>query len=343
MACDSLKAKIQALYSANNIAGMSVAVTNKSQTLFSEGFGVESVERPVLKATPTSLYKIASVTKVITGLTIMKLVEEGKLSLDTPVIEYVPWLTLTRAEASKNVTLRHLLCHGSGLSSEIRKNGPKDERYLEERLKQILPELEMLSFPGEGKFLYSNYGFVLASYIAQTVTGKQYSRLATEEILLPLGMDKTFYDLNVYATYPIALPHVTDENGNLVVKHIITSDATRFGSGEVFSNVDDLSKLIRFFLNYGVASDGTRVLQKKSIEEMLTPAIKREGEDYHGLAIHIRKFGDRYIKGHTGYLPPYRVSLFFDTEREIGAVILLNTNRDEIRDEILKLVLCELG
>ena len=138
------------------------------------------------------------------------------------------------------------------------------------------------------------------------------------------------------STYPVALPHVKDEQGNLKVKHIISSDATRFGSGELFSNVEDLSKLIRLFLNKGVADDGSRVLEVKSIEMMLTPQIKRDGEDYHGLAMHIRKFGDGYVKGHTGYLPPYRASLFFDTEKDIGAVVLLNTDCDEIRDDILK-------
>ena len=100
----------------------------------------------------------------------------------------------------------------------------------------------------------------------------------------------------------------------------------------------DLSKLIRLFLNLGVTDSGERLLEEKSINMMLTPQIKRENEDYHGFAIHIRKFGNRYIKGHTGYLPPYRASLFFDQEKEIGAVVLLNTDKDKIRDDILKII-----
>lgn len=334
----ALKSKIEALVSEYNVAGLTAAITDRKGNLFSEGFGVESVERPVLKTEPLSLFKIASISKVITGLVIMKLCEEGLLSLDTPVKKYVPWLRLSRPEAESVMTLRHILCHGSGLSSEIRKNGPKDERYLEEQLKKILPELEMTSLPGEEKYLYSNYGFVLASYIAKTVTGTRYSVLATEKILLPLGMTRTFYDLNVYATYPVALPHIEDESGKLKVKHIITSDATRFGSGEIFSNVEDLARLIRFFLNRGVNDRGERILSESSIDMMLSPQIDRCDGGYHGFAIHIRKFGDGYIKGHTGYLPPYRASLFFDTDKGIGAVVLLNTDKDEIRDDILKMV-----
>ena len=335
---NELKKRINVLFSEYNVAGMAVAVTDKKGIVFSECLGVESVERPILKVEPQTLFKIASITKMTTGLVIMKLYEEGLLDIDAPVKKYVPWLKLSRPEAEDTMTLRHILCHGSGLSSEIRKNGPKDERYLEAQLRSILPELEMTSLPGEEKHLYSNYGFVLASYVAQTVTGVQYSKLATEKILIPLGMTHSFYDLNVYSTYPIALPHVEDANGNLVVKHIISSDATRFGSGEMFSNVLDLSRRIRLFLNGGIADNGSRILSESSINEMLTPQIKRDGEDYHGLAVHIRKFGDKYIKGHTGYLPPYRASLFFDTEREIGAVVLLNTNCDPIRDDILRMI-----
>ena len=334
-----LKRNIEELRLKNNVAGMAVAITDNHNSFFMEGFGVESVERPILKVEPTTMFKIASITKMITGLVIMKLVEEGLVELDTPIKNYVPWLKLSRSEAEDIITLRHVLCHGSGLSSEIRKNGPKDERYLEDQLKNVLSELNMETIPGENVHLYSNYGFVLASYVAQTVTGKRYSELATEKILLPLGMARTIYDINVYSTYPIALPHVEDECGNLKVKHLISSDATRFGSGELFSNVEDLSRLIRFFLNKGINDSGERVLSEKRIDEMLLPQIKRSGEDYHGLAIHIRKFGDKYVNGHTGYWPPYRASLFFDTEKGIGAVVLLNTNRDEIRDEILKMIL----
>ena len=202
-----------------------------------------------------------------------------------------------------------------------------------------MPELEITSLPGENVFLYSNYGFVLASYVAQTVTETQYSHLATEKILIPLGMTNTFYDINTYATYPVALPHIEDPHGNLTVKHLISSDATRFGSGEIFSNVCDLSKLIRLFLNSGMTDSGYQLLTKKTINEMLSPAIKRDADDSHGLAVHIRKFKNGYVKGHTGYLPPYRASLFFDQEKDIGVVTLINTNRDEIRDQILELVL----
>lgn len=315
--------------------GMAVAVTDRETTVFAEGFGSESIENPERNVTPQTLFKIASVTKLITGITVMKLVENGVMKLDVPIKQYVPWLTLSRPEAAERVTLRHLLTHSAGLSSEIRRNGPKDERYLEEMLRGLLPELEMFSLPGDNTFLYSNYGFVLAAYTAQCVTGKQYSHLATESVLMPLGMHHTFYDLGIAATYPMALPHRVAKNGKIILEHSISSDATRFGSGEVFSTVTDLCKLMRLFMNRGLTDKGKRLLREETVNLMLSEQIDRGDGAHHGLSVHIRPFGDTVVYGHTGYWPPYRTSVFFDPKRDCGVVTMLNMNKDEIRDEIM--------
>ena len=331
--------RLESIREENNIAGMAVGVTNSKSVLYSSGFGVESVERPEVKVETNSLFKIASITKMVTGITVMKLVEKGLLDLDTPVKKYVPWLKLSRPEAEDKMALRHLLSHSSGLSGKIIYNCPKDERYLEQTLKEILPGLEMNTLPGDGVFLYSNYGFVLASYIAQSVTGRTWSELATDTVLKPLGMDRTFYDINVVCTYNIALPHIENEKGELIVKHKLASEATRFGSGEIFSNVTDLCKLLRFFMNRGVTDRSERLLSEESVRMMTSRQVKRDDNDYHGFAVHIRRFGGRYIYGHTGWMPPYRASLYFDPDKDIGVIVLLNTDRDEIRNDILSMFL----
>ena len=79
---------------AEKIAGMAVAVTDREKILFAEGFGVQSVERPEIKVIPESLFRIASITKVVTGMTILSVAEEGKLDFAAPVKEILPWLTL---------------------------------------------------------------------------------------------------------------------------------------------------------------------------------------------------------------------------------------------------------
>ena len=334
-----LPEQIEILRKEYNVAGISVAITDKEKTLFAEGFGVESVERPVLTVTTETRFKIASISKMITTITCMRLVDRGLLALDTPVKLYVPWLMLSDPVATETVTVRHLLCHGSGLSGELRKDGLRDERCLEASLQEMLPGMEMFSHPGDGVFLYSNYGFVLLSYIAQRVVGKTYSQLAKELVLDPLGMEKTHYHLGEIATYPWALPHRENAEGELYVEHRVASVETRFGSGEVFSTPTDLCKIVRLLMNGGVSDRGEQILSENSVREMLTPQIIRDDGDRHGLGIHIRNFDGICLCGHTGWLPPYRASLFFDKEREIGIAITLNTDKPDIRDDIMKMVL----
>lgn len=334
-----LHKQIEAWRKQYNVAGISVAITDKEKTLFAEGFGTESVERPVLAVTPETRFKIASISKVITAITCMRLADVGLLALDEPVKTYLPWLKLSNAEAEDTMTLRHLLSHGSGLSGELRKDGIRDERFLLSSLQEMLPDMQMYSRPGDGVFLYSNYGFVLASCAAQQVTGKTYADLAKEMVLTPLGMDNTHYHLNEIATYPLALPHRENADGSLYVEHKVSSVETRFGSGEVFSTPGDLCKMVRLLMNSGVSDKGERILSESSVKEMLTVQILRDDGDHHGLGIHIRDFYGINLYGHTGWLPPYRASLFFDKEQQIGIAVALNTDKPDIRDDIMRIVL----
>lgn len=185
---------LQNVLEQHNIAGMSVAVTDKDSIVYANGFGVESVERPMLQSTPETLYKIASVSKVFNAANIMCLLDQGLLELDVPVKKYIPALKLSKEGSADIVTLRHLLTHTAGLTEDIYPNGPRDERYLGQRVSKLFPQMDMFSMPGDGVFLYSNYGFVLASYLAERVTGRTYFQLVKENIIQPLGMDRTFYE-----------------------------------------------------------------------------------------------------------------------------------------------------
>ena len=195
---------LQNIYHSEKIAGMSVAITDKHRIIYADGFGVESIERPDVKVTPESLFRIASITKVVTGMTILSLAEDDLLSLDTPIKRYLPWLNLKDKYTECNVTLEHLLSHTSGLPAEYTPEGHREEAVLEQSLRVGLPELDM-QFPlGEG-YLYSNWGIRLASLVAEKATGKQFSNLAKSRILEPLGMYKTTFDLHIAATYPLCL------------------------------------------------------------------------------------------------------------------------------------------
>lgn len=334
-----LDKKLSEILTKNNIAGMSVAVTNRNGIIYSGGFGVNSTERPNIKTDETTLYRVASITKAVTGLTVMKLCENGILNLSTPISEYVPWFK-PKNNAQNKMTLFHLLSHTSGLPVEYTPDGPREESALEESLKKELSKVELTSLPGEGKYLYSNLGIRLASYIAELAAKKPYSHLAKEYVLSPLGMDSSTYDLRVAATYPLSLPH-DDIDGKLVPQHYIKENAARLAAGGLYSNVIDLMKLGRCILNSGLNDDGREVVSPKTIEQMITPisTARNDFVDSYGLTIMLDHYKDGIMTGHLGDASPYGAGLFVDTEKGYGVVVLMNTFRSDLRTQIPRMIL----
>lgn len=318
------------------IAGMAVAITDADKVIFAEGFGVESIERPEVAVTPTSLFRIASITKVVTGMTILSLAEEGRLSLDTRAKEILPWLTLTDKNTEENVTLGHLLSHTAGFPAEYTPEGPREESALEPSLRAGLPSLEM-QFPlGEG-YLYSNWGIRLASLVAEKATGKPFTQLACERVLQPLGMDRTTFDLHIAATYPICLPH-TEENGEFRVFHMLQENAARQAAGGLYSNAIDLCRLARCLLN-----NGEKVLQKSSIDEMKKVRGKPKAFDGYGITLFSHNGENGQVYFHPGSAPPYATSLYIHPASGLGIVTLMNTQRDSLRHTIPNTILAMLN
>lgn len=337
----SLTARLDKLLKDNNVAGMSVAVTDKEKIVYKKGFGVESVERPQNLTTPDTIYRIASVTKLVTGMTVLSLVEDGILDLDKPVKEYLPWLTLSNPKAEEQMTLRHLLSHTSGLP-RTRKitEGSRDEDTIEEALKRELPKCEMATLPEDETFQYSNIGLSLAGQVAASVTGKMYSTIAKEKIFTPLGMDKTTFDLHEALTYPFSLGHKEDENGKLWVIHYLRMNTLFRASGGLYSNVIDLSKLLRCMLNGGRSDSGEHVLNSEHIELMHTLKSKRQdSDDFYGLTTHMHKYKDRFLYGHNGQSTPYSTSVYIDKKTGYGIVTLMNTDRANLRTDIPDMIL----
>lgn len=333
----ALKPFLETICKEEKIAGMALAITDRNGLIFSEGFGVESCERVEVKVSGKSTFKIASITKIVTGMTLLSLVEEGKLSLDTKVKEILPWLTLADKNTEENVTLRHLLSHTSGLEAEYTPDGFLEESSLEYSLREGLPYAQILYPLGQG-YRYSNWGIRLASAMAEKVSGERFSQLATKRVLAPLNMTRTTFDLHVAATWPLSLPH-TENDGVFKVCHRISENAARYAAGGLFSNAEDLCRLARCLLNDGLSDDKTRILSARSIELMKTPHARRPDGGTYGLTMEHGDFHGGKICLHRGSAPPYSTSLLFHPESGLGIATLMNTQRDHLRTDLPKAIL----
>ena len=306
------------------IAGISVSVTDKEKTLYSSGFGVESALRPEIGASGGSLYRIASITKMFTGITALRLCEMGVLSLDTPIKEYLPYLKLKHEEATERVTMRHLLSHTSGLPAEYTPVGPRDESMLKEVLTKALPTLKLIGLPEE-KYLYSNWGIRLASLVITELTGKPFSETCGELVLAPLGLLRTTFDLGVAATLPLSLPHQRNEGGHPTVLHKINENATRLATGGLFSTVDDLAIFGRMLLCDGVCEGGKPIIRADSLTEMRKWISTAKSGNGYGLTTTIYPHGDVWLFGHAGSAAPYASALLYDLDSRLSVAVLQNT------------------
>ena len=334
---EQIKNYLQEILHTEKIVGMAVAITDKNGIIYADGFGVESIERPEVSVTSNSLFRIASITKIVTGMTILSLVEDGILSLTQPINEILPWLDLKDKHTQNNVNLGQLLSHTAGFPAEYTPEGPREETALEQSLRDSLPGLEM-QFPLGKGYLYSNWGIRLAALVAEKVANKQFTTLAHERILGPLGMNRTTFDLHIAATYPLCLGHL-EENGEFKVFHKIQENAARHAAGGLFSNAVDLCRLARCLLNKGLNDSGVRVLEESSIDEMKQVRGQTSTSAAYGITLFHDRYKDTMIYYHPGSAPPYTTSLLIHPDSGLGIVTLMNTQRNHLRRKIPETIL----
>jgi len=240
---------------------MLVAVNG--EVIYSRAHGYANLEWKVPNTLDTK-FRIASASKPFTAMLILKLMDEGKLTLDGKLTDYLPEFPGEKGDA---ITVHQLLTHTSGVMGEPRLSDLEDiERlyYTRERLFQYICEKELVYPPGNGRE-YSNFGYFLLGMIIEKVSGKPYGQLLQEKICGPAGMKNTIPDVNVPLIEKRASGYDHDYIEGLKNSTFLDMSFV-FGYGHLLSTVEDLflfdkalytdqllSKQSRalFFLRYG--------------------------------------------------------------------------------------------
>ena len=324
---------LKKLYNEKQIAGLSVAITDKKKTLATFNYGFANASEKTL-VEDSSLFRIASISKIVTGLCVMRLVDDGRLDLNACVGEYVEWLKTPFAE----LTLNSLLSHTAGLPKEYTPDGTRDEGLLEQSLIDELAKVDM-SKVGNGKpYLYSNVGIRLASLIVQKIVGEPFSKVAKRLVLEPLQMMDTTYYLQDALKGNMTTPHQIVEGQFKTVSH--WENAVRYGAGGLISTASDVCKLARVLLNLGVTDSGKRLISESLVRDMTTPVCPSSKGDYYGKTIMLHAYDDRLLSGHLGSAPPYYANVVADYKSGYGVVVLYNTEDDgKLRYQITDAVL----
>ena len=307
---DYVKAQMQQ----RHIPGAAVGVVRNGKVIKAEGYGLASVEFNV-PATKETVFEIGSVTKQITAAAILLLIEEGKVSTDEKISKYLP----TAPETWKNVTVRHLLTHTSGIKSYTGLSGYElTKRSKREEFIKAIGAFPLEFEPGE-RYNYSNSGYNLLGFIIESASGKSYWDFVRERIFKPLGMNQTA-DRDPQFVIRNRATGYEWENNRLVGRDYDLTDV--FSAGAIVSTIVDLAK-------WDAALRNESLLKKTSLEKMWTPFVLNDGKTHpYGFGFNVADFRGHRLISHGGQTAGFaaNISRFVDD----GLTVIVLTNLGDI-------------
>ncbi|GAB3959623.1 hypothetical protein GCM10028805_56080 [Spirosoma harenae] len=305
---DSLKQELQTLLGQTLIPGFAVTILQHQTVLFSQGFGYADLKNKV-PFTPQTINPVASISKTLIGLSIMKLVEEGKLDLDEPINTILPYKIINPFYPDKAITVRHLVTHTSTLTQEfdpedvgestivltdsfrVNESTPaflkKEIAYyqlgkpisIDQHIRKFTQPTEnwyskdnFAKYPPGSRFHYSNLGSLVAARIVELKSGLPFDEYTRRHILKPLKMSNTAWHYKeVNPRHATTLYTVDDKKKPTKVLEHPRYEMTDYPVGGLKTNVDDLTKYL-LELTAGYAGKGT-LLRAQSYQILLTPQL----------------------------------------------------------------------
>lgn len=318
------------------IPGLALGVVHDDELVWAHGYGVADLEtgQPV---TSQTLFRMGSVTKLFTATAVMRLRDAGKLRLDDPVADHLPWFRVQIPfEGASPITVRHLLTHTSGLPREgAFPYWTTHEFPTLEELEASLPELETLSPPG-AKYRYSNLGIALLGALVAEVSGESYAAYVRRNILGPLGMASTTLDLpredlrGLASEYMRKNPGAGSQVAGAGTRRQHTYYQTRAlaPAANMISNVEDMARFASLHLPDTVSdrvTEGPEILGRYTLAEMRRPQFVYDSwGGGRGLGFGISHDEGTTFVVHGGWVGGHRSHLLLVPEEGIGVVAMTN-------------------
>lgn len=300
---------------AQQMPGLSVAVVH-GDFRWSRGFGFADLENQV-PATAESSYRMASVTKPMTAVAVLRLADEGKIDLDADVHTYAPFFPRKKFP----ITIRQLLAHQGGIShyrNYFKEGRIKDPKTTREAI-AIFAGFDLVNEPGT-QFFYSSYGYNLLGVVVEEVSRQSFATYMTENVWKPLGMTSTLMD-DPRAIIPHRVDgYVLDPQRKLQRSEYVDV-SSRFGGGGTRSTVGDMVRLME-----GLAEG--KVLKPETREQAWSMQATRDQHlTRYGLGFGLYSRNGRYVIAHTGSQQETRTSLTYLPRA--GLIVALASNFED--------------
>ena len=331
----------------SGLPGFSVAVVDETGVLYQHGFGYanKTAQTPFESTTTQNL---GSVSKTVVGLALVKAIEEGKLTLDTPINEVLPFPISNPYHKEVPILVRHLATHTSGIldtryyshsyveDTSVENEGELEEGFHEHIRSHEVRELKdylyrILHVDGEWykkkNFLkgkpgevreYSNLGAALTAYVIELATETPFEEFTQTHIFSPLGMVYTAWRINEKNKAMLATPYFPA--GKVVPRYKLIT----YPDGGLISNAKDLSLYLAEMIK---AYAGNSSYLPETYAQMMLPGDTDENRAFWGMGVKSRNIG------HGGSDPGVQTDLQFNADRKVGRIILSNVNAED-REEL---------
>ena len=253
----------------NKVMGVSIAIVDGQRIVWTQGFGYADQKNNV-PATPETVYRIGSISKLFTVMAAMQLAEQGKIDIDQPLHDFLPQFSVkTRFPDTGPITPRTMMTHHSGLPSGVAKGmwAPESPATLLHRLKD-----EYVAYPTNYVLAYSNVAMALLGLMVEQVSETEFCAHMKQTVLDPLGMQQSSFRLTPEIERLLSKGYRKGkENTQLPLRDI--------AAGSMYSSVLDLCRFIQFIFSNGAASS-RQIIQPETIEEMLRPQNEAVALDF---------------------------------------------------------------
>ncbi len=327
------------------IVGSGLVLVRGGEVLAHEQVGYQDVDaaRAVDRDT---IFHWASITKTFTAIAIMQLRDRGRLTLDDPVERYVPEIRRVHNPHgdTSRITIRTLLSHSAGFRAGTWPWGGDQPWHPFEptgwdQLTAMLPYTEIL-FPPGSRYRYSNPGILFLGRIIEALSGDDYEVYVTKNILMPLGMHRTFYDRAPYHLVDHrSHSYFLDDDGRREARFDFDAGITT-ANGGLNAPLTDMARYLAFLIGDPARPEYDGVLVRASLEEMWQPVLEAEdgeggsGDDVRiGLSFFVERHHGVELVGHSGNQNGFLSHLYLHRPSRTGFVVGFNTDVSSVKGE----------
>jgi CubicO group peptidase (beta-lactamase class C family) len=327
------------------VPGLALAIVKDDGVVVAKGYGVRTLGNPAPVDAHT-LFGIASNTKAFTATALGLLVEEGKIAWDAPVVRYLPAFAMWDPFVTREITVRDLLVHRSGLGLGAGDllwwpESTYDRKEIARRLRFIPPATSFRT-----AYAYDNVLYLIAGELIESISGRSWEDFVTSRILAKVGMTGSNVRHSAAAAGGnVATPHARVD-GTVRPIRPFESDNTN-PAGGINSSAEDMAKWLRVQLSGGVLASGARLFSAATARQLTSivtpipigdppPDLPPLKMNFHGYALgfDIRDYRGHKVVMHSGGLPGYVSRVIMIPDLNVGVAVLTNQESGEAFDSI---------